>query len=417
MNKYVYFSVEVLFLIVFSGNYPIEAKNILYQKVNLVTGKTTMSEIIDILTARYIIPISFIQAEDDSIDIDNGIAVSCNDGNLKCFLDKIVSKSKNYKYGIIENHLVVYPNDSLYDSEIDFVMNEEKKRLNVLSEYISFLKEKIPEFNDVFLPVGDIRGSIYSDTVKIATKGSIVEGFMKLLGDKYDDIVISIRIEHGLDYKRIKPIRLLSVIPSTSYTHQMLIKMELENVSMKDVVDYLRKEYRLPVSFIQDGKLEETRFNINKDGRQYKIVDGPDGAYYMGLPNDFTTVLLEVAAASGYSVSLDNNHYIVFPPLLDQQINAPSTLMDLKTAADVLFREISDRYKLFKSFSVKFDGLVSDNEKITFEYENEFNEKRDEKFIMGCLKQLLGSNYYNIFTIIPQDNYFWEITFDSLNDK
>ena len=94
---------------------------------------------------EYRIPISFIQSESSDL-LRKRISVRVKDRTLKEFLLDIVSQAKGYKFGIIENHLVLYPSEKKYERVVDVSSVGTRNPYRCAICILVCFKEAEPEF-------------------------------------------------------------------------------------------------------------------------------------------------------------------------------------------------------------------------------------------------------------------------------
>jgi hypothetical protein len=156
---------------------------------------------------EYRIPISFIQSESPE-DLRKRLVVRVKDRTLREFLSDIVSQAKGYKFGIIENHLILYPSEKKYESVVDVASVGTRNRIDAMSEFLSALKEQILGFRDLQRPAlnnPEYFKALYPVLISMPPRATVLKGFVKLLGeDPYAILTIEDR-RVGLDL--IKPLK------------------------------------------------------------------------------------------------------------------------------------------------------------------------------------------------------------------
>ena len=156
---------------------------------------------------EYRIPISFIQSE-SSEDLRKRLSVRVKDRTLREFLLDIVSQAKGYKFGIIENHLILYPSEKKYESVVDAASVGTRNRIDAMSKFLSVLKEQIRSFDDLSrqaLSNPEYFKTLYTEPISMPPRTTVLKGFVRLLGrDPYAVLTIEDR-RIGLDL--IKPLK------------------------------------------------------------------------------------------------------------------------------------------------------------------------------------------------------------------
>jgi hypothetical protein len=158
---------------------------------------------------EYRVPISFIQSEDSSEDSSKLLSVRVKDRTLREFLIDIVSQAKGYRFGIIENHLILYPSEKKYESVVDVSSIKTRTRLDVISEFLSALKEQVQGFDNLRRPVLNnpeyFKGTLYTEPISMPPKTTVLKGFMRMLGrDPYAILTIE---ERRINLDLIKPLK------------------------------------------------------------------------------------------------------------------------------------------------------------------------------------------------------------------
>ena len=157
---------------------------------------------------EYRIPISFIQSEESTGDSSKRLNVKVKDRTLREFLLDIVSQAKGYKFGMVENHLILYPAEKKYESIVDVASIGTRTRSIALSEFVFVLKAQIQDFDNLSRPVrnGYFDTTLWTEPATLPQKTTILKGFMWILG-KDPRAVLSINSERwrdGTDHMRIR---------------------------------------------------------------------------------------------------------------------------------------------------------------------------------------------------------------------
>jgi hypothetical protein len=164
---------------------------------------------------EYRIPISFIQAEESTEDPSKRLNVKVKDRTLREFLLDIVSQAKEYKFGIIENHLILYPAEKKYERVVDVASIGTRTRINALSEFVFALKAQIQDFENLVRPAlyrPEYFRTVWSEPILMPPRTTVLEGFMWILG-KDPRAVLSINPERWEDGTHHMHIRLDLIKP------------------------------------------------------------------------------------------------------------------------------------------------------------------------------------------------------------
>jgi hypothetical protein len=154
------------------------------------------------------IPISFIQVEESSEKSNKRLNVKVGNRTLREFLQDIVSQAEGYKFGIIENHLILYPLDKKYESAVDVSSIGTQPRIDALSEFVFALKKQIQAFDNLSPPVlySYFNATLYTKPIALPPKMTVLKGFVRILGED-PGAVLSINPERwsdGTDHMRIR---------------------------------------------------------------------------------------------------------------------------------------------------------------------------------------------------------------------
>lgn len=162
---------------------------------------------------EYHIPISFIQSEESTENSNKRLNLKVKDRTLREFLLDIVSQAKGYKFGIIENHLTLYPAEKKYERVVDIASIGTRTRWDALSEFFFALKKQIWGFDDLRRPVLNNPKkfrTLYRVQISMPPRTTVLKGFMRILGkDPYT--ILTIEGLNGMDRRirldLIKPLK------------------------------------------------------------------------------------------------------------------------------------------------------------------------------------------------------------------
>jgi hypothetical protein len=143
----------------------------------------TVAAAVDVLRAKYTVPLSFIEAEDPAISV----ALNLSDTDVDGVLTALVSRATEYRYGVVRDRLFLYPREAKYDAVLADFSIQEEARLGAAYTLAERLK-RLEGFVNVAPPVvagvlsmGD-RPPVYADLVTIPRGSTIVQAFAELAG-------------------------------------------------------------------------------------------------------------------------------------------------------------------------------------------------------------------------------------------
>jgi hypothetical protein len=366
------------------------------RKITLQMQNTTILELVDILRARYRIPISFIEYDNVThTSNERQLTINWQQRKIRDCMNDIVSQDPRYKFDIVEEHMVLYPDQAKYQDTTDYATNGKKDRVTALSEYV-FTLWKHPGFRDLARPalMGSPRSPLYVDLVGISPRVSIITGFMQLLGNN-PNVAVSIE-RHQWDHGRYEMrIKLVYVDPLSTQYLTSPVSIEVNDASMKDVVEYCRDKYLIPLSFIQSAQKEEKRYDVRYHEQLF------DGVIYDVLRRYYTN----------YVAQLINRRFIIFPndSVFQEKVAGIFTgPMEREAAAAALFNAIGNQYSIFKSYILAFSGVEQTG------HAQGYVELKEGDSVIESIVRLLGNDYFYTFTITPTSATAWKVTFDSL---
>lgn len=364
--------------------------------ITLQMQNTTILELVDILRSRYRIPISFIQYDDVThTSNERRLAINWQQRRISDCMWDIISKDPRYEFDLVENHMVLYPNQAKYHDRTDYATDGKKDRVTALSEYVSALR-KHPGFRDLVRPalMGSPRSPLYVDLVGISPGVSIIAGFMQLLGNN-SNVALSIESKPWDDRSYKMQIKLVFVEPLSTQYLTTPISIEINDASMEDVVDYCRQKYLMPLSFIQSAAKDEERYDI---------------IYY---EQPFDVVIYDVIRKyyKNYVAQLINKRFVVYPndSVFQNMVAGISTgPMEREAAAAKLFSAIGDQYAIGNSYILSFSGVKQSD------YAQGNVDLRSGGSVIESIVGLLGNDYFYTFTIMQTSATAWKVAFDSL---
>jgi hypothetical protein len=186
-------------------------ENFLNTRVVFDLQSVTLSEAINKFR-EYRIPISFIQSEESSENPSKRLSVRVKDRTVRECLREIVSRAKGYEFGIIENHLMLYPSEKKYEREVDVTSVGTRNRIDALSEFYFALKKQTQGFDNLRRPVLNsyFDTTLYTEPISMPAQTTVLKGFMQILGrDLYAILTIegSDGMERRIRLDLIKPLK------------------------------------------------------------------------------------------------------------------------------------------------------------------------------------------------------------------
>lgn len=157
---------------------------LLNRRVSIELNKATVYDVVVALRAQHAIPLSFIQST-RSFNAKEAINIKVSNGTVREVLEKIRSTAPDYRYGFVEGHFVLYPNEPKYQRVIDSVSIREIERLKATYSYLDALRARWPEFKELMAPAmkGYPKAPLYIEPVSIRPRGTVLKGFAQLLGN------------------------------------------------------------------------------------------------------------------------------------------------------------------------------------------------------------------------------------------
>jgi hypothetical protein len=159
------------------------AETLLSRRVSVDLNKATVYDIVMALRTQHAIPLSFIQSA-RSFNMKEEISIKVSNGTIRDVLQRIKPDAPEYRYGFIEGHLVLYPNEPKYQRAVGSISIREIGRLKAAYSYLDALRTRWPEFKELLTPImkGDPKAALYAERVSIKPRGTVLKGFAQLLG-------------------------------------------------------------------------------------------------------------------------------------------------------------------------------------------------------------------------------------------
>jgi hypothetical protein len=138
-----------------------------------------VSRFVRTLRDTWHMPVSFIQANDESDEI----RVRASE-HMQTMLDALISQAPVYRWSHIVEHYVVYPRTRIWDAQVGDVQIANVPRLKAATQFILQARAAIPELADLSEPpmLGDPCSAVYSQLVSLPPTTSILEHLVALLG-------------------------------------------------------------------------------------------------------------------------------------------------------------------------------------------------------------------------------------------
>ena len=169
-----------------------EVEALLNRRISVELNKATVYDLVKALRTQHAIPLSFIQST-RSFHMKEEVNIKVSNGTVRDVLEKIKSDAPDYRYGDVEGHLVLYPNEPKYQRAIGSVSVREMERLKATYSYLDALRARWPEFKDLMAPAmkGNPKAVLYTELVSIRPRVTVLKGFAQLLG-KNQSVVFTI---------------------------------------------------------------------------------------------------------------------------------------------------------------------------------------------------------------------------------
>ena len=160
---------------------PFGSETLLERKLSLNVSSKSMEEICQMLREEEHIPICFI----DQMQESRRITLNLENVALKTVLAMIVAQAPGFKYEVLNDRVVLFPDLPQYRLKVK-VQIRNVARISAVYMYAKELHEHYPdEFSD--LQPADISGNpdaaIYADKVSLEGTATVLEQFMKLMGE------------------------------------------------------------------------------------------------------------------------------------------------------------------------------------------------------------------------------------------
>jgi hypothetical protein len=137
-------------------------------------------EIVTWLHGEHRLPISFIEA-----DRDRRVDLGSQPMTTEKVLEKVVSANPAYRWGVVQDRLMLYPRDKKYDALVAGIDIRDLKRPDAANRLFEVLRRGVPGFGDysgAFL-LGVADAPEYTQRVSLRPEARVIEHLEQLLGD------------------------------------------------------------------------------------------------------------------------------------------------------------------------------------------------------------------------------------------
>lgn len=150
--------------------------------LNLPVNRFSMqqAEAFDIIKQlrRYGVPLSFINAP-DNYKFD----VKVSAGTVQDVLKQMVSQHPLYTWREMMGRVVVFPNQPKYTTLLRGIDIKGVSRVEAVIRYSAYLKKHVAGFDNIgFALIGNPDAALFTDTVNLASHGTVLQLFVELLG-------------------------------------------------------------------------------------------------------------------------------------------------------------------------------------------------------------------------------------------
>jgi hypothetical protein len=161
-----------------------EKSDLLQTTVSVDAMNVPIYDVVQSLRNDYHVPISFIDADADSVETQH-ISFVMNGVPVRNVLDKITSTLSTYKFQTVEGRIILFPDTKKYQLTMSGVEIRNTRRIDAVSRYISQLMRQYPVFGNLLTPPmkGDTASPVYQDEVSLRPNGTVLEHFIQLLGN------------------------------------------------------------------------------------------------------------------------------------------------------------------------------------------------------------------------------------------
>lgn len=154
-------------------------RQILTRRISISIERATAYEFVQELRQRYAVPLSLIEKEMNR-DI---VSIRADNEAVEGVLKRFVAETNGYKFGVIRDHLVIYPADEPYFQR-SIEVNLRDARIEAAKAYVQLLNREIKQLADLAPPPvkGNPSAPLYRSEVSLDRPGTVVEHLVALLG-------------------------------------------------------------------------------------------------------------------------------------------------------------------------------------------------------------------------------------------
>lgn len=310
---------------------------------------------------KYGVAISFINAPDEY-----KFDVKVSAGTVQDVLKQMVSQHPLYTWREMMGRVVVFPNQPKYTTLLKGIDIKGVSRVEAAIQYSAYLKKHVAGFDSIGVALmGNPDAALFTDTVNLASHGTVLQLFMELLGRNSLNVFSVTPSNDGtmlLSFNEVQPglisrpdqaakasvlggsatlpasaLLLANAVPNSSsdcraYATTYTLKTPINDLTISgsdvyEVVKLLREQYRVAISFIQTQEKHKLEIHVAKGTLrdvldqlvkqmpvyQWKQIGGRlvlypnDPRYKIVVSGDSTVHMPRLQAAEKYTDYLKNN--------------------------------------------------------------------------------------------------------------
>lgn len=140
-------------------------------------------------------PVSAIES-DEPVDVE----IAARD--VREALDALCTQAESYRWRTVMGRYVLFPADSVWESEISGVAIADVPRLDAATRYVIAVRSQISALEDLVEPPikGDPRAPVYTEPVTLSRESSILAHLVELLGTNEQ---LAFTVERARSGKRV----------------------------------------------------------------------------------------------------------------------------------------------------------------------------------------------------------------------
>ena len=145
-------------------------------------------KVIEVLWEEYLVPISFIDTNPQSI-----ITIKVKSGSIYSILDRVVSLLPRYEYHTINQRLVLLPREVKYGLMVADLDVLSEQRIDAGYKLVEAVRTQYKEeFGRLGQPpmVGNLLSNTYTDVVSLSSSGKVMDLFVQLLGKRRETVFV-----------------------------------------------------------------------------------------------------------------------------------------------------------------------------------------------------------------------------------